>query len=216
MRITLPECLPPLRMLLVLDNLTGHRTPAFVLWLFAHGVMPLYTPLGGSWLNLPKGHPQNRSNASSSGERWMGIIRRRRRRSSAGWRRQRRDGTGRRRRLSGVASAKCGASGRGNDATQSEDQQRIPNCRSTGSVQHEDMAISNTSDPLGQFEVWNASVIAQLSLSQPLPPSPDIQASSNHLALKNQAVWVSAVSAASRRLISSGRLYAWMETRTKV
>lgn len=51
-RITLPECLPPLRMLLVLDNLTGHRTPSFVLWLFAHGIMPLYTPLGGSWLNM--------------------------------------------------------------------------------------------------------------------------------------------------------------------
>jgi len=51
-RITLPEELPPLRMLLVLDNLTGHRTPAFVLWLFAHGIMPLYTPLGGSWLNM--------------------------------------------------------------------------------------------------------------------------------------------------------------------
>jgi hypothetical protein len=51
-RITLPEELPPLRMLLVLDNLAGHKTPAFVLWLFAHGVMPLYTPLGGSWLNM--------------------------------------------------------------------------------------------------------------------------------------------------------------------
>ena len=51
-RITLPESLPPLRMLLVLDNLTGHRTPSLVLWLFAHGVMPLYTPLGGSWLNM--------------------------------------------------------------------------------------------------------------------------------------------------------------------
>jgi len=49
---TLPEELPPLRMLLVLDNLTGHKTPAFVLWLFAHGIMPLYTPLGGSWLNM--------------------------------------------------------------------------------------------------------------------------------------------------------------------
>ena len=24
----------------------------FVLWLFAHGIMPLYTPLGGSWLNM--------------------------------------------------------------------------------------------------------------------------------------------------------------------
>ena len=44
--------LPPLRMLLVLDNLAGHKTPAFVCWLFAHGIMPLYTPLGGSWLNM--------------------------------------------------------------------------------------------------------------------------------------------------------------------
>jgi hypothetical protein len=51
-RITLPAELPPLRMLLVLDNLTGHYTVDFVLWLFAHGIMPLYTPLGGSWLNM--------------------------------------------------------------------------------------------------------------------------------------------------------------------
>jgi hypothetical protein len=39
-------------MLLVLDNLAGHKTPEFVLWLFAQGIMPLYTPLGGSWLNM--------------------------------------------------------------------------------------------------------------------------------------------------------------------
>jgi transposase len=52
MPITLPEDLPPLRVLLVLDNLAGHRTPELVLWLFAHGVMPLFTPLGGSWLNM--------------------------------------------------------------------------------------------------------------------------------------------------------------------
>ncbi len=51
-RITLPEALPPLRMLLVWDNLTGHLTPSLVLWLFAHGIMPLYTPLGGSWLTM--------------------------------------------------------------------------------------------------------------------------------------------------------------------
>ena len=52
MRITLPEKLPPLRMLFIWDNLQGHHTPELVLWLFAHGVMPLYTPLGGSWLNM--------------------------------------------------------------------------------------------------------------------------------------------------------------------
>jgi hypothetical protein len=51
-RITLPSVLPPLRLLLVLDNLAGHKTPELVLWLFAHGIMPLYTPLSGSWLNM--------------------------------------------------------------------------------------------------------------------------------------------------------------------
>ena len=50
--IALPDEVPPLRLLLVLDNLAGHRTSAFVLWLVAHGIMPLYTPLGGSWLNM--------------------------------------------------------------------------------------------------------------------------------------------------------------------
>ena len=49
---TLPDEPPPLRMLLVLDNLAGHKTPEFVCWLFGHGIMPLYTPVGGSWLNM--------------------------------------------------------------------------------------------------------------------------------------------------------------------
>jgi hypothetical protein len=51
-RPTLLAELPPLRALLVLDNLTGHKSADLVCWLFQHGVMPLYTPLGGSWLNL--------------------------------------------------------------------------------------------------------------------------------------------------------------------
>jgi hypothetical protein len=49
---TLLDDLPPLRMLLVLDNLAGHKTPEFVCWLFERGIMPLYTPVGGSWLNM--------------------------------------------------------------------------------------------------------------------------------------------------------------------
>ena len=49
---TLPEQLPPLRLLLVWDNLTGHKSTDMVLWLCQHGIMPLYTPLGGSWLNM--------------------------------------------------------------------------------------------------------------------------------------------------------------------
>ncbi len=51
-RPTLLGELPPLRMLLVLDNLAGHKTPEFVCWLFEQGIMPLYTPVGGSWLNM--------------------------------------------------------------------------------------------------------------------------------------------------------------------
>jgi DDE superfamily endonuclease len=49
---TLLAELPPLRMLLVLDNLAGHKTPELVCWLFENGIMPLYTPVGGSWLNM--------------------------------------------------------------------------------------------------------------------------------------------------------------------
>jgi len=49
---TLSADLPPLRLLLIMDNLAGHKTRAFVEWLFAHGVLPLYTPLSGSWLNM--------------------------------------------------------------------------------------------------------------------------------------------------------------------
>jgi DDE superfamily endonuclease len=46
------EPLPPLRLILVWDNLAGHLSWAIVHWLFQHGVMPLYTPLSGSWLNM--------------------------------------------------------------------------------------------------------------------------------------------------------------------
>ena len=51
-KFTLAQELPPLRMLLILDNLAGHKSASFVCWLMAHGIMPLYTPVGGSWLNM--------------------------------------------------------------------------------------------------------------------------------------------------------------------
>lgn len=51
-RITLSAELPPLRMLLIWDNLVGHHTPELMCWLFAQGIMPVFTPLGGSWLNM--------------------------------------------------------------------------------------------------------------------------------------------------------------------
>ena len=43
---------PPLRNILVWDNLAGHLTDEMVDWLFDHGILPLYTPLSGSWLNM--------------------------------------------------------------------------------------------------------------------------------------------------------------------
>jgi len=52
---TLPAELPPPRMLPVMDDLAGPKTRAFVLWLFSMGIMPLSTPLGGSWLNMVEG-----------------------------------------------------------------------------------------------------------------------------------------------------------------
>lgn len=44
--------LPPLRLLLVWDNLAGHKSSELVRWLCAQGVLPFYTPLSGSWLNM--------------------------------------------------------------------------------------------------------------------------------------------------------------------
>jgi hypothetical protein len=43
---------PPLRIVLVLDNLAGHLSDDLVAWFVAHGVMPLSTAVGGSWLNM--------------------------------------------------------------------------------------------------------------------------------------------------------------------
>ena len=44
--------LPPLRMILVLDNLVGHTNSEWVCWCMNHGIMLLYTPVAGSWLNM--------------------------------------------------------------------------------------------------------------------------------------------------------------------
>lgn len=44
--------LPPVRLLLIWDNLAGHHSGELVAWLLARGIWPLFTPLGGSWLNL--------------------------------------------------------------------------------------------------------------------------------------------------------------------
>jgi len=43
---------PPLRLILIWDNLAGHKSVEMVRWLCAQGIVPLYTPLSGSWLNM--------------------------------------------------------------------------------------------------------------------------------------------------------------------
>ncbi len=43
---------PPLRLILILDNLAGHKSRDLVRWLCSQGILPLYTPLSGSWLNM--------------------------------------------------------------------------------------------------------------------------------------------------------------------
>jgi hypothetical protein len=44
--------LPAVRLILIWDNLAGHTTPELIRWLCAQGILPLYTPLSGSWLNM--------------------------------------------------------------------------------------------------------------------------------------------------------------------
>ncbi len=44
--------LPPLRLILVWDNLVGYTSAVLLRWFAGHGGLPLYTPLSGSWLNM--------------------------------------------------------------------------------------------------------------------------------------------------------------------
>jgi len=43
---------PPVRMVLILDNLAGHCSVDLLFWCYEQGIVLLFTPLGGSWLNL--------------------------------------------------------------------------------------------------------------------------------------------------------------------
>jgi hypothetical protein len=47
-----PKPAPALRLILIWDNLAGHLSYLMVRWLLQHGILPLYTPLSGSWLNM--------------------------------------------------------------------------------------------------------------------------------------------------------------------
>jgi hypothetical protein len=51
-KATLNQSLPCLRLLLIMDNLVGHKNPAWLRWCFSQGILPIYTPLAGSWLTM--------------------------------------------------------------------------------------------------------------------------------------------------------------------
>ena len=68
----LDEILPPIRMALLWDNLAGHHSADIVQWCTERGILLLYTPISGSWLNMAESlqriivgralagqHPQN-------------------------------------------------------------------------------------------------------------------------------------------------------------
>jgi hypothetical protein len=52
------EGFPPLRIILGRDHLAGHLSPDLRGWFFHQGVMPLYTPVGGSWLTMAASVPR--------------------------------------------------------------------------------------------------------------------------------------------------------------
>jgi hypothetical protein len=104
MPFTLPDDLPPLRLLLVWDNLAGHKTPDLVLWLCEHGVMPLDTPVGGSWLNRAESIERVLVSAGRSTD----SIRIAQTRSGAGLSRPRGTGMSSQPRLCGTANAGSG------------------------------------------------------------------------------------------------------------
>jgi hypothetical protein len=58
-KATLNQSLPRRRLLLIMDNLVGHKNPDWLRWCFSQGILPMYTPLAGSWLNLAESIPSS-------------------------------------------------------------------------------------------------------------------------------------------------------------
>jgi hypothetical protein len=108
-RITSAESLPRLRMLLIMDSLSGHLTPSLRRWLLEHGVLPLYTPIGGSWLNLSES-----MQPSWCSEPWPGRIYACLNRSSSTWSKLHEPGPTIQRHLPGAAGGMCVGNEHGN------------------------------------------------------------------------------------------------------
>ena len=107
-------------MLLVWDNLAGHKTPEMVVWLCRRGVLPLYTPLGGSWLNMAESIQRILKRRTLDGQHPRSPAERSAPRSS----RPPGPGTGNPRLSSGTASA--GSGGESNATTDMPSAARAP------------------------------------------------------------------------------------------
>ena len=138
---TLPPVLPPLRMLLILDNLAGHKTPELVLWFFANGIMPLYTPLGGSWLKMAESIQRIRKRRALNGQHPV-----QRTRLSPGWKPLPLIGTKNRRPLYGVENGGSVGNGCGNGGIVWAVPEPTPE-RRFAEVPVSVMAMYNTNDP---------------------------------------------------------------------
>ena len=140
-------------MLLVLDNLAGHKTPEFVCWLFAHGIMPLYTPVGGSWLNMAESIQRILKRRALDGQHPTDGERD----HGAGSRRSPGIGTRPRRRSSGAVIGRTGVGGSESVATGWAAREPAPGRRS-GGVRARIMATPNANDPLvirpGSIRTW--------------------------------------------------------------
>jgi hypothetical protein len=122
---TLPAELPPLRLLLVWDNLAGHKSAEMVVWLCQHGIMPLYTPLGGSWLNMAESIQRILKRRTLDGQHQRAPPR-----SAPGSSRPPRPGTGNPHLSSGTASADRGDASNVATHTHSAARAPIPGSRS--------------------------------------------------------------------------------------
>jgi len=58
-KATLSHILPCLRLLLIMDNLVGHKNPAWLCWCFSQGILPIYTPLAGTQAACAEWHLSN-------------------------------------------------------------------------------------------------------------------------------------------------------------
>jgi hypothetical protein len=84
-----PAPLPPIRLILIWDNLAGHKTPTLVHWLRQQGTVPLYTPPSGSWSNMAESVQHILKERAPTPSVWAGKRKDRRERARTRWRARR-------------------------------------------------------------------------------------------------------------------------------